>query len=287
LGIGYKQIELGETGGPDTEKIAEALKPGVRVVYAQRSRGYAWRKALSVKELRDLCDAVHSARPDAVVVVDNCYGEFTDIVEPTGVGADVIVGSLIKNPGGGLAPAGAYIAGKSECIERIADRMYAPGIGREVGSYASSYAPFYQGLFMAPHTTAQSLKTAVLFAKIFEKAGLDTMPASDAARSDIIQALRFKKESSLTAFCRSIQRAAPVDSFVVPEPWDMPGYSHKVIMAAGTFVQGASIELSADAPIREPFTAYIQGSLTYAHGRIGAMLAVNDLIINGEGRFGK
>ena len=202
--------------------------------------------------------------------------------EPVFYGADVQIGSLIKNPGGGLAPTGGYIAGKTEYIERIAQRLTVPGMGREVGSYAGSYQPFYQGLFLAPHVTAQSVKTAALFAKVFELAGMDTMPASDAMRSDIVQALRFSSSEALIDFCRSIQKAAPVDSFAVPEPWDMPGYTSQVIMAAGAFVQGASIELSADAPLCEPYTAYVQGGLTYAHGRMGAMFALDALLKLGE-----
>ena len=198
-------------------------------------------------------------------------------MEPIEAGADVIAGSLIKNPGGGLAPTGGYIAGTHEAIEKIANRMTVPGTGREVGSYAAGYLPYFQGLFLAPHVTSQSLKSAALFAKTLENAGMTTMPASDANRSDIIQALRFQSEEALVAFCQSIQKAAPVDSFVVPEPWDMPGYRHKVIMSAGTFIQGASIELSADAPIREPYTAYIQGALTYSHGKIGVMMALEAL----------
>ncbi|OQB25291.1 MAG: Methionine gamma-lyase [Firmicutes bacterium ADurb.Bin182] len=282
IGVKYKEIDFDRNGNLDMPKIIKGISPKVKIVYVQRSRGYAWRKALSINEIGELCGLVHAEDPGIIIVVDNCYGEFTENIEPAGIGADIIAGSLIKNPGGGLAPTGGYIAGKSKLIDMIANRLNVPGIGRETGSYAASYAPFYQGLFLAPHTTAQSLKTAVLFAKVFENAGLQTLPSSDAPRSDIIQSLRFKNENSLTAFCRSIQRAAAVDSFVVPEAWDMPGYSHKVIMAAGTFVQGSSIELSADAPIKEPYTAYIQGSLTYAHGRIGAMLAVNDLIKSGE-----
>jgi len=214
--------------------------------------------------------------------VDNCYGEFTRPHEPTYYGADVIIGSLIKNPGGGIAPTGGYIAGKKRAIERIEMRLTVPGMGREIGSYAASYTPFYQGLFLAPHVTAQAMKAAVLFARVFEKLGMQSMPESTAPRSDIVQSLRFSTPEALVSFCQSIQKAAPVDSFVQPEPWDMPGYTSKVIMAAGAFTQGSSIELSADGPVTPPYTAYIQGGLTYAHGRIGAMCAVEGLLKAGE-----
>lgn len=277
-GIGYQEVGL-KNDTIDLPGVLNALDDKrIRLVYAQRSRGYAWREAISLATLRDVFSEIKRIRSDIIIAVDNCYGEFTCTGEPTTVGADVIAGSLIKNPGGGLAPTGGYIAGKTEYVGRIAHRLTVPGMGREVGSYAGSYAPFYQGLFLAPHVTAQSLKSAALFARTFENAGMTTMPSSLAERSDIIQSLRLPSKEALIAFCQSIQKAAPIDSFVTPEPWDMPGYSHQVIMAAGTFVQGASIELSADAPMREPYIAYIQGALTYAHGRIGAMLALDALI---------
>lgn len=278
LGIGYREIGLSD-GKIDLSAALSALSdPEIRLVYVQRSRGYAWRNALTVDEMEAVFAAVKKNRPDVICMVDNCYGEFTDTREPTAAGADLMAGSLIKNPGGGLAPTGGYIAGKTALVERAAERLTVPGMGREVGSYAGSYQPFYQGLFMAPHVTAQSLRSAALFAKVFENAGMETLPASDGRYSDIIQAVRFPDKEALISFCRSIQKAAPVDSFVVPEPWDMPGYSHQVIMAAGAFVGGASIELSADAPIREPYIAYVQGALTYAHGRIGAAMALEDLL---------
>ncbi len=275
FGIQYKELPLHENGNINTPAILDCLQKekSIRVVYVQRSRGYAWREAFTCEALQAVFSAIRAQYKDCIIVVDNCYGEFTEEAEPSMVGADVVVGSLIKNPGGGLAPTGGYIAGTAACIERIEQRLTVPGIGREVGSYAGGYLPFYQGLFLAPHTTAQSLKTAVLFARIFENAGMKTLPRSDRKRADIIQALQFQTEAELIAFVQSIQRAAPVDSFVVPEPWDMPGYTSKVIMAAGTFIEGASIELSADAPIREPYIAYIQGALTYAHGKLAAMLA--------------
>ncbi|MDD4075484.1 MAG: methionine gamma-lyase family protein [Eubacteriales bacterium] len=278
-GVAYKQVELRPDGGLDTDAAAALLDDSVRVLYFQRSRGYAWRNAIAPAAMRDAFARLHKLAPHAAIVVDNCYGEFVCKEEPTAMGADVIIGSLIKNPGGGVAPTGGYIAGKARYIERIANRLTVPGMGREVGSYAGSYAPFYQGLFLAPHVVAQAVKTAALFARVFEKAGMTSMPASDAIRADIVQALRFESAEALCAFCRSIQAVSPVDSFLVPEPWDMPGYKDQVIMAAGAFVQGASIELSADGPISAPYTAYIQGGLTYAHGRIAvceALRALND-----------
>lgn len=277
LGIRYEQIDLLPDGKIDINKVIEtvsAIKP--KVAYVQRSRGYSWRNSLLPKEdMEEVFKEIHSISDQTIIVVDNCYGEFTRVEEPTTVGADIQIGSLIKNPGGGIAPSGGYIAGKEEFIERICQRLTSPGTGREVGAYPASYRPFYQGLFMAPSVTASSLKTAALFAKLFENLGLETMPASDAARSDIVQALRFKTAQELITFCQSIQKASPVDSFAVPMPWDMPGYTNQVIMASGSFVQGSSIELSADAPIKEPYTAYVQGSLTYAHGRLGAMIALD------------
>ena len=215
-------------------------------------------------------------------MVDNCYGEFVTRDEPTDYGADVCVGSLIKNPGGGLAPTGGYIVGKQEAVDRIAYRLTAPGLGRELGSYAASYRPFYQGLFMAPHTVAQALKTAILASRVFEKLGMVTTPSSDEKRADIIQAIQFGSPERLVAFCQGIQAASPVDSQAVPEPWDMPGYDDPVVMAAGTFVAGASIELSCDGPIREPYTAYMQGGLTYAHGKIAIAEALSRMAGNGS-----
>ncbi len=281
-GISYREVPL-NGDQIDIQGVLAALDdPNIRVAYAQRSRGYAWRNAISLEALSQVFSAIHKKRPDVAILVDNCYGEFCQAQEPTAIGADLIMGSLIKNPGGGLAPTGGYIAGKREAVERVQHILTVPGMGREVGSYASSYAPFFQGLFLAPHITLQSLKSAALFAKIFELVGMTTLPCSHDDRSDIIQSVQFKTKEALISFCQSIQKAAPVDSFVMPEPWDMPGYSHQVIMAAGAFVQGASIELSADGPIREPYTAYIQGALTYAHGKIGAMFALDGLIKSGE-----
>ena len=278
FGVTFEQIPLLEDGKIDLPAVLRRLqKQSYRIIYVQRSRGYGWRPSIDPRELEDVFAEIQKAAPDAVIVVDNCYGEFTTAIEPTAVGAHVIAGSLIKNPGGGLAPTGGYVAGKSECIERIAQRFTLPGMGREVGSYAGDYRLFYQGLFLAPHTVAQCLKSAALFACVFERLGYETLPASTDVRSDIIQSVRFQSAQELIAFCQCIQAAAPIDSFAVPQPWDMPGYAHQVIMAAGAFVQGATTELSADAPICEPYTAYLQGALTYSHGRIAAMLAYDAL----------
>lgn len=240
----------------------------VKVLYVQRSRGYVWREAVTVDKMEKLFRLVKELRSDVHILVDNCYGTFVEEKEPTAVGADVIMGSLIKNAGGGMAPTGGYIVGKSELIERISYRLTVPGTGREVGSYAASYRPFYQGLFMAPHAVLQSLKTAMLFGEVFGELGYEVMPKGDAKRADVVESIRFKKPEELIAFCRAVQGASPIESDVTPEPWDMPGYSDQVIMAAGTFVQGATSELSADGPIRPPYAVYMQGSLTYEHGRI-------------------
>jgi len=281
LGVSFSSIELAKKGKVDLDAIRAYHGANVKIVYAQRSRGYAWREAITMAQFKEVFDVVREKFPNAIILVDNCYGEFVETTEPIAQGADVIAGSLIKNPGGGLAPTGGYIAGKEELIDRIAQRMTVPGMGAEVGSYAGDYRLFYQGLFLAPHVTAQCAKGAMLFAKAFEQLNLLTMPVYDAMRSDIIQAVQFPDAESLVAFCRSIQKAAPVDSFVSPEPWDMPGYEDQVVMAAGAFVQGATTELSADGPIRPPYTAYLQGSLTYAHARIACMMACDELIRQG------
>ena len=278
LGVSFESFELLPDGKIDLERMKSFDPARVRVVFGQRSRGYAWRETLSMAQLGEAFQLAKVLFPQANILVDNCYGEFVESQEPTAHGADLIAGSLIKNPGGGLAPTGGYIAGKAELVERAAFRLTVPGMGGEVGSYAGDYRPFYQGLFLAPHVTAQCVKGAALFARVFEELGLDTMPRGDSVRSDIIPAVRFADADSLVAFCRSIQKAAPVDSFVSPEPWDMPGYEDQVVMAAGTFVQGATTELSADGPIRPPYTAYVQGALTYAHARIAAMLACDTLL---------
>ncbi len=275
-GVRYEQIDLLADGGIDLEALEAHLRANasICVVALQRSAGYAWRHALRVEELKAAADLVHAIRPQAFVFVDNCYGEFTQTQEPTEVGVDVIAGSLIKNAGGGLAPTGGYICGTQSALERIESALNAPGIGRACGSYEASYRPFFQGLFMAPTVVAAAVKTAVLFAHTFAALGYAVNPAPQAMRSDIIQCIRFGEREKLLAFCRAIQQAAPVDSMAVPEPWAMPGYTHEVVMAAGAFVQGSSIELSADGPLCEPYTAYMQGGLTYAHGRIGCLYAI-------------
>ncbi|MBQ7656602.1 MAG: methionine gamma-lyase family protein [Clostridia bacterium] len=275
MGVSYSQVEMADDQQKiDVPAVLNAIRPNTKVVLIQRSRGYAWRASLRPEEMKDVIAAVHAARPDIFVMVDNCYGEFITDQEPTHFGADVCVGSLIKNAGGGLAPTGAYLAGTSRAIERIEARLTAPGLGREVGSYAASYQPFYQGLFLAPHTVTQALKTAILSARTFERLGMKTTPAFDAPRADIIQAIEMGDPQKLIAFVQGIQAASPIDASAVPEPWDMPGYTDQVIMAAGTFVAGASIELSADAPMRPPYTVYLQGGLTYAHGKIALMTAL-------------
>ena len=264
----------------DFEKAGEELKKDatIRMVYLQRSRGYAWRTAMTAKQIGETIAFVRSIRNDVIVFVDNCYGEFTEEIEPTAVGADLIAGSLIKNCGGGIAPTGGYIAGRKDLIEAVSYRQTVPGCGKEIGSYAASYRPFYQGLFMAPHVVAQCLKSAILFSALFESLGLKTLPGIDDARSDIIQSVMFDTKEEMIAFMQAVQAAAPIDSFVVPEPWDMPGYTDPVIMAAGTFVQGATTELSADGPIRAPYTAYMQGALTYEHAVLAAKSVLNALI---------
>lgn len=282
MGVSYKQVELTEDNDINIDAVLNELiaDESIKVVYFQRSRGYAWRESLLPEKLETAFKAIHDTKKDVAIVIDNCYGEFTCKHEPSYYGADVLIGSLIKNPGGGMAPTGGYIAGKANLIERISMRITVPGMGREVGSYAGSYTPFYQGLFMAPHIVNQALKTAALFAKLFESFNLETMPKSDAVRSDIVQSLKLNNEEAVIRLCKEIQKASPVDSFLVTEPWDMPGYADKVIMAAGAFIQGSSIELSADAPIKPPYIVYLQGGLTYSHGVIAAkrvLRAIKDI----------
>ncbi len=282
MGVSYSQAEMAEDQTKlDVPGVLSAIRENTRVILIQRSRGYAWRASLRPEDMAPLIAAVHEKRPDIFIMVDNCYGEFLSDREPTHFGADVCVGSLIKNPGGGLAPTGAYLAGTERAISRIESRLTAPGLGREVGSYAASYQPFYQGLFMAPHTVTQAVKTAVLSARVFELLGMKTTPAFDAPRADIIQAIEMGAPDRLIAFVQGIQAASPIDGSAVPEPWDMPGYADQVIMAAGTFVSGASIELSADAPMREPYTVYLQGGLTYAHGKLALQSALEKMLRSG------
>lgn len=278
-GIGYRQAELTPEGRPDLDAIAKAVQdPAVKAAVIQRSRGYATRPTLSVAEIGDICAAIHKVRKDVSILVDNCYGEFVEVIEPTEVGADLVMGSLIKNPGGGLAPMGGYLAGRHDLVDGAAMRLTVPGIGKECGASLGNNRSLYQGLFLAPHVTAQAVKTALFAARMMELLGYSTDPASTQPRHDIIQMIHFGEPEALKKFCRGIQLGAPVDSYVTPEPWDMPGYDTPVIMAAGAFIQGASIELSCDGPMREPYTAYLQGGLTYESGKLGVMLAVETLL---------
>ncbi len=275
-GINYRQVDL-NNGEPDFEKITEEAKTAT-AVFIQRSRGYGIRRTLSCAYIGEIVKAVKKTNPTAPIIVDNCYGEFCETQEPLSVGADLICGSLIKNPGGGLAPAGGYIAGRADLVEGAAFRLTLPGIGGECGATFGQNRHLYQGFFMAPHVTAQALKTAVFCAAVMEDLGFDVSPTASEERYDIIQTINFGKPEPLLAFCRGVQEGAPVDSFATPEPWDMPGYDCPVVMAAGAFIQGSSIELSCDAPMREPYTAYMQGGLTYEAGKIGIMKAVKRLL---------
>lgn len=278
-GIDYAQVDLRADGTPDIEGIKAAVSDKkVTAVMVQRSRGYEDRPALTVEQIGKICAAVKSVDPSAVIMVDNCYGEFTDVIEPTDLGADLIAGSLIKNPGGGIAPTGGYIAGRKELVDRAAMRLTTPGIGGECGSTLGNNRLLYQGLFMAPHTVAQALKTAVFCAAMMKRLGIGSSPAADEKRSDIIQMIRLGSEENMRRFCLGIQAGAPVDSYVTPEPWAMPGYDCPVIMAAGAFIQGSSIELSADGPVRPPYIAYMQGGLTYESGKLGIMMAVSAML---------
>ena len=278
-GIEYQQVELDINGGPNYQGITEACKnPNVTAVLIQRSRGYASRKALTVDEIGQMIRTVREVRQDIHVMVDNCYGEFTDIREPGHVGADLMAGSLIKNPGGGVAPTGGYVAGREELVARAAVRLTTPGIGGECGASLGNNRLLFQGLFVAPHVVAQSLKTSVFCAAMMEELGIDSFPGVDEPRSDIIQTVRLGSEDRMKRFCRGIQKGAPVDSYVTPEPWAMPGYEDPVIMAAGAFIQGSSIELSADGPIREPYNIYVQGGITYESGKLGILYAVEELL---------
>ncbi len=279
-GISYGQVDLTEDGRLDEAEILRQIKrdPSIRAMVIQRSRGYSERDSLSVEEIGRLCQMIHNADPSIYVLVDNCYGEFVEELEPSDVGADLVMGSLIKNPGGGLAPTGGYIAGKKELVERIAARLTVPGIGRECGATLGNNRALYQGLFMAPHTVAQALKTAVFCAGIMERLGYVTSPAAKVHRHDIVQTISFGRPEPLQHFCRGIQSGSPVDSYVTPVPWAMPGYDCQVIMAAGAFIQGASIELSCDAPMREPYRLYLQGGLSYEAGKNGILLAVEEML---------
>ena len=277
-GITYRQVDLKEDGSFDFEGIRQALNERTRLVTIQRSKGYATRPTLSVERIGELIAFIKSIRPDVICMVDNCYGEFVETIEPTDVGADMIVGSLIKNPGGGLAPIGGYIVGRQDCVDRASYRLSAPGLGKEVGASLGINQQLYQGLFMAPVVVAGALKSAIFAANIYEALGYDVVPDGREERYDIIQAITFGSPEGVIAFCKGIQAAAPVDSFVTPEPWDMPGYDSQVIMAAGAFVQGSSIELSADGPIKPPYAVYFQGGLTWYHGKLGILKSLQSLL---------
>lgn len=277
-GVSYRQVDLLPDGSFDFDNIAKAINDKTRLVTIQRSKGYDTRPTLSVEKIGQLISFVKEIKPEVICMVDNCYGEFVERTEPIDVGADMIVGSLIKNPGGGLAPIGGYIVGKSACIERASYRLSAPGLGKEVGASLGLNQSFFQGLFLSPTVVAGALKGAVFAANVYEKLGFAVVPDSTESRHDIIQAVTFGTPEGVTAFCQGIQAAAPVDSFVSPEPWDMPGYDAPVIMAAGAFVQGSSIELSADGPIKPPYAVYFQGGLTWYHAKIGILKSLQKLV---------
>ena len=277
-GVSYRQVDLLSDDTFNYPEIEKAINEKTKLVTIQRSKGYQTRPTFSVKQIGELISFVKKIKPNVIVMVDNCYGEFVETIEPSDVGADMVVGSLIKNPGGGLAPIGGYICGKKELIERCAYRLTAPGLGQEVGATLGVLPKFYQGLFLAPTVTASALKGAIFAANIYEKLGFKTVPNSVESRHDIIQAVELKSKEAMCAFCKGIQGAAPVDSYVTPIPWAMPGYDSEVIMAAGAFVQGSSIELSADGPIREPYAVYFQGGLTFYHAKLGILKSLQELI---------
>lgn len=280
-GITYRQVDLNSDGSFDYEGIKNSIHERTRLVTIQRSKGYQTRPTLSVNRIGELIRFIKSIKPDVICMVDNCYGEFVETIEPTDVGADLVVGSLIKNPGGGLAPIGGYLAGKKECVENAAYRLTSPGLGKEVGASLGILTQFYQGLFLAPTVTVGALKGAIFAANIYEKLGFSVIPDGRESRHDIIQAVTFGTPEGVIAFCEGIQAAAPVDSHVTPQPWDMPGYDAKVIMAAGAFVSGSSIELSADGPIKPPYAVYFQGGLTWQHAKFGILKSLQSLVDKG------
>lgn len=280
-GVVYRQVDLLSDGTFDYESIEKAINEKTRLVTIQRSKGYDTRPTFSVSQIGELIAFVKKIRPEVICMVDNCYGEFVERMEPSDVGADMIVGSLIKNPGGGLAPIGGYIAGRTDCIDRASYRLTAPGLGKEVGASLGLNQSFYQGLFLSPTVVAGALKGAVFAANVYESLGFPVVPDGSQSRHDIIQAVTFGNPEGVIAFCQGIQAAAPVDSFVTPEPWDMPGYDAPVIMAAGAFVQGSSIELSADAPIKPPYAVYFQGGLTWYHAKLGILMSLQKLLDKG------
>lgn len=276
-GVTYRQVEFLPDGGFDFDGIRAAINDRTKLVTIQRSKGYLMRKTLSVSEIGELIAFIKNIKPDVICMVDNCYGEFVETMEPSDVSADMVVGSLIKNPGGGLAPIGGYIAGTTECVENAAYRLTSPGLGKEVGASLGVIQSFYQGLFQAPLVVSGALKGAIFAANLYERLGFTVLPNGTESRHDIIQAIALKTPERLCAFCEGIQAGAPVDSYVTPEPWDMPGYDSKVIMAAGAFVQGSSIELSADGPLREPYNVYFQGGLTWHHAKFGILMSLQKL----------
>ncbi len=280
-GVSYRQVDLLSDGSFDYENIRNNINEHTRLVTIQRSKGYQTRPTLSVERIGELISFIKGIRPDIICMVDNCYGEFVETIEPGDVGADMVVGSLIKNPGGGLAPIGGYIAGKRECVENAAFRLTSPGLGKEVGASLGVLKDFYQGLFLAPSVTASALKGAVFAANLYEPLGFSVVPDGTESRHDIIQAVTFGTPEGAVAFCQGIQAAAPVDSHVTPQPWDMPGYDSQVIMAAGAFVSGSSIELSADGPIKPPYAVYFQGGLTWQHAKFGILKSLQTLLDRG------
>ncbi|WP_055667789.1 aminotransferase class I/II-fold pyridoxal phosphate-dependent enzyme [Desnuesiella massiliensis] len=278
--INYKQIELTTEGNIDIDLVKSTINQdkSIKIIHIQRSTGYGWRKSLLIEDIKKSIDVIKNINEDLIIFVDNCYGEFLDIYEPTDVGADLVAGSLIKNIGGGIAPTGGYIAGKKEYVEQAAYRLTIPGIGGECGSTFGVMRLLFQGLFLAPHITMEAVKSAIFCSRIMELAGFEVLPKFTDKRSDIIQAIKFNDKEKLIKFCKGIQKGSPIDSFVECEPWDMPGYKDQVIMAAGAFIQGSSIELSADAPIREPYIAYLQGGLTFDHAKIGVLIALSKVL---------
>ncbi len=280
-GVSYRQVDLLNDGSFDYENIRAAINNKTKLVTIQRSKGYATRPTFSVSQIGELIAFIKNIKPDIICMVDNCYGEFVEIIEPSDVGADMVVGSLIKNPGGGLAPIGGYICGTKECVERCAYRLSAPGLGQEVGANLGLMPALYQGFFLAPNVVASAEKGAIFAASLYEPLGFRCVPSANETRHDIIQAIELKSEEGMIAFCKGIQAAAPVDSFATPLPWEMPGYNDKVIMAAGAFIQGSSIELSADGPIRAPFAVYFQGGLTWHHAKLGILSSLQQMINTG------
>ena len=284
-GVSYRQAELNEDGGFDYDAIRNAINEKTKMITIQRSKGYATRPTFSVSQIGELIAFCKTIKPDLIAMVDNCYGEFVEIIEPSDVGADMVVGSLIKNPGGGLAPIGGYICGTKECVERCAYRLSAPGLGQEVGANLGLMLSLYQGFFLAPTVVAGAEKGAIFAANLYEPLGFRCIPGANETRHDIIQAVELGSEDAMVAFCKGIQSAAPVDSFVTPMPWEMPGYNDKVIMAAGAFIQGSSIELSADGPIRDPYAVYFQGGLTWYHAKTGILMSLQRMVDAGLARI--